>query len=736
MTLVTSFLANRSFMPKQRLMTRKSLSLCGTLLVILAALDALPAHASSWTGGGANLNWSTPGNWADNGSPSGKSITFGNTAAAPIGTTTSIVDGNYTIGSLGVLPAFASGTDGQTLEIGPSHTLTVNGAMTLGSRANFGNFRTTYVTMKGGGHLVANGAVSMSVDNSGEVTGVVNLSGLGSFTGSSNSSFIVGLNNSSQMTLRLSAASNSITASSISVGSGGNSSPRDNRMELGAVNTLNANSLNVGTGRLNGWVGFQTGLAGDPIPEVVIRNRAGTGRATVLVGQIGVNSTSASGTLDFTGGTVDALFGTVTLGRTTAAANTGGTGTLTMSAGTVDATRIILGHTDSTGAGSLRATGVVNLNGGTMIAETLEFARDSSAVHDNVTGQFNMRGGTLRAESIIKGAGAGVVEFNWFGGTIANRAGVDLVVSSSIPLVMRSGSNFVFAPDAGRTITVNSRIQHNFATPGPLVLNGAGRLTLSASNSYTGATQISAGILEIGSTGRINTTSGITIDGAAAEFQYNSATPLSQPLTFTQGTLSGTGTIATAVTVGTNNVISPGNSPGIQAYTSLHAWAPGGTYQWEFNALTGSAGVNWDLVNVTSGTFNLSALSATPGGRFTLDLISLAAGDVAGQLVNPYDGGSYTFTIASYDPTNFLLPTGFSDMAGTDLTSLFTIDLGNWLGAKPQIGDVSVKINSTATGIDLVIVPEPGTLALAGIGIAAATWGWRRRRHAAAARRF
>jgi len=729
MTLVTSFPANRSSMPKQRLMTRKSLSLCGTLLAILAALDARLSHASSWTGGGANLNWSTPGNWADNGSPSAKNITFGNSAAAPIGTTTSIVDGDYTIGSLSVLPRFGSGTDGQTLEIGPSHTLTVNGAMTLGGRDSWGNpSQVTYVTMKGGGHLVVNGGVGIPAENHGVVTGVVNLSGLGSFTATGSTSFIVGHDNSSQMTLQLSAASNSITTGTISVGSVGNSTPQTNRMELGAVNTLNANSLNVGTGRLNGWVGFQTGLAGDPIPEVVIRNRAGTGRATVLVGQIGVAGTSLTGTLDFTGGTVDALFGTVTLGRTTEAVDTGGTGTLTMSAGTIDATRIILGHTDSTGAGTRRATGVVNLNGGTMIAETLEFARDDSAVHDNVTGQFNMRGGTLRAESIIKGAGAGVVEFNWFGGTIANRAGVDLAVSSSIPLLMKSGSNFVFAPDAGRTITVNSAIQDSFAgTPGPLVLNGAGRLTLSASNSYTGATRISEGILEIGSTGRIDTTSGITIDGASAEFKYNSATPLSQPLTFTQGTLSGTGTIATAVTVGTNNVLSPGNSPGIQAYTSLHAWAPGGTYQWEFNALTGSAGFNWDLVNVTSGTFDLSALSATAGSQFTLDLITLTAGDVAGQLANPFDGGSYTVSIASYDPANFLLPTGFANTAGTDLTSLFTINLDNWQGAKPQVGDVSVRINSTATGIDLVIVPEPGTLALAGIGIAAAAYAYRRR---------
>jgi autotransporter-associated beta strand protein len=305
--------------------------------------------------------------------------------------------------------------------------------------------------------------------------------------------------------------------------------------------------------------------------------------------------------------------------------------------------------------------------------------------------------------------------------TVGTSTGSGLVATAVLSGVTLSGTNNAIG-GAG-DLTINSVISGT----GRFAKVGGGRLTLSASNSFTGATRISEGILEIGSTGRINTTSGITIDGTTAEFRYNSAAPLTQPITFTQGTISGTGTIATAVTVGTSDVISPGNSPGTQAYTSLHAWSPGGTYRWELNSLTGSPGVNWDLVNVTSGTFSLAGLSTTPGNQFVLDLITLGAGDVAGQLVTPYDGGSYTFAIASYAPANFLLPGGFSNIAGTDLTSLFTINLGNWQGAKPQLGDVSVKINSTASGIDVVIVPEPQALALAGIGIAAA-WAYRRRR--------
>jgi len=315
--------------------------------------------------------------------------------------------------------------------------------------------------------------------------------------------------------------------------------------------------------------------------------------------------------------------------------------------------------------------------------------------------------------------------------TITTTVGSGLVATAVLSSVSLTGTTNSIG-GAG-DMTIKSAIS---GAGGGFEKIGAGRLTLSASNAYTGATRISAGVLEIGSTGRIDATSGITIDGPTAALAYNAAVPLTQPLTFTQGTLSGTGTIAKEVTVGTGRVISPGNSPGIQDYTSLHAWAPGGTYQWELNALTGSPGVNWDLVNVTSGTFDLSALSATPGGRFTLDLITLDAFDARGPLAGPYDGGAYTFAIASYDPENFLLPAGFTNTPGADLTGLFTFnDLVNWDGAKPQIADISVKINSTATGIDLVIVPEPGTIALAGLGIAAVAWASRRRSVASRLRR-
>jgi MYXO-CTERM domain-containing protein len=168
-------------------------------------------------------------------------------------------------------------------------------------------------------------------------------------------------------------------------------------------------------------------------------------------------------------------------------------------------------------------------------------------------------------------------------------------------------------------------------------------------------------------------------------------------------------------------VLSPGNSPGTQAYSQGLTWNGGGTYLWEVNALTGTAGTNWDLLAVSGGSFDLSGLSA--GSPFTLDLTTLTAADLPGPLAVSYDGGAYTFPIVSY--TSFSSPLGTAAL--TDLTSLFTIGLDDWAAPKPGLGDISVRINAAADGIELVVVPEPASAAAAAL-VAAGIAAWRIRR--------
>jgi autotransporter-associated beta strand protein len=257
---------------------------------------------------------------------------------------------------------------------------------------------------------------------------------------------------------------------------------------------------------------------------------------------------------------------------------------------------------------------------------------------------------------------------------------------------------------------------------------GSGIQIFSGSHSYTDSTTITGGRLEIASAGSINSTSGVTINGASAEFTYNSATPLSQPLTLTQGILSGTGTIGTAVSVGSGVTLSPGNSPGTQVFTSGLTWLSGGTYDWEINDATGTLGGNpgWDLLDVTGGTLNLASL--TPGS-FTLDLITLNS-LVSGSMANYTPGQAYTWQIVRTTAGGVLTPTGTAG-GGEDLTSLFNLVTTNWASG-PVPSTIQVKVSSGGTGLELVVVPEPETLVLAGVGAFMAGWSvWKRRRIAA-----
>jgi autotransporter-associated beta strand protein len=262
------------------------------------------------------------------------------------------------------------------------------------------------------------------------------------------------------------------------------------------------------------------------------------------------------------------------------------------------------------------------------------------------------------------------------------------------------------------------------------VKQGGGRLTLGATHSYSGSTLVSAGILAISSGGAINSTSGVTVSGSTAEFKYNSATTLSQPLTLTQGILSGTGTIGTAVSVASGATLSPGNSPGTQAFTSGLTWLSGGTYDWEINDAAGTRGGNpgWDLLDVTGGTLNLASL--TPSAKFDLDLITLS-NLVSGSMANYTPGQPYTWQIVRTATGGVVTSTGTAT-GGEDLTSLFNLVTASWASG-PAPSTIQVKVSSGGTGLDLVVVPEPETMVLAGIGTLMGGWSfWRRRRGGAA----
>ena len=236
-----------------------------------------------------------------------------------------------------------------------------------------------------------------------------------------------------------------------------------------------------------------------------------------------------------------------------------------------------------------------------------------------------------------------------------------------------------------------------------LVKNGSGTNTLKAANTYTGATTVNEGILNIASTGSINTSSGISV-AAGAKFVYNSSTALSVAPTLTgngisnRAVLGGTGTVGTSVTLDNlGDVLSPGNSPGIQNYTPAQSWSSF-SYDWEVNNFTGTtAGTAFDQIGV-GGTLNLNGGS----GSYILNVLGLTAGDVSGNVPNFSEINRSWIILTSTGITGFnaanwsINTTGFTDP-----------DTGTWLLAQSDNNLV----------LSYAPIPEPRAALLGGLGL-------------------
>src|SRR6185369_8874246 len=95
---------------------------------------------------------------------------------------------------------------------------------------------------------------------------------------------------------------------------------------------------------------------------------------------------------------------------------------------------------------------------------------------------------------------------------------------------------------------------------GSLLKQGAAKLTLTGANTYGGPTTVGDGILALGSSGSVASSSIVvgTISGSAAQFDVSN---VSGGFTLAAGkTLSGHGTVVGAMTV--TGTIAPGTSAG------------------------------------------------------------------------------------------------------------------------------------------------------------------------------
>src|SRR5439155_9423683 len=119
--------------------------------------------------------------------------------------------------------------------------------------------------------------------------------------------------------------------------------------------------------------------------------------------------------------------------------------------------------------------------------------------------------------------------------------------------VLNTGSGTFNAADlagAAHNITLSGVIRG----PGGLTKSGPGTLTLSATNTYTGATTVNQGVLALTATGSISNSTQLTVSGSG----ILDLSAVAAPALLSGQTLSGNGAVVGNLTALTGSAIRPG----------------------------------------------------------------------------------------------------------------------------------------------------------------------------------
>jgi len=567
-------------------------------LLGLLILASRPAHAatSAWTGASTlTPNFSDATNWSGTDTPpvSNDSITFG--VAGTSGT--NLVDNlttpasfnlagiTFNAGGSGfVINPGAVGTNGFTLT-GPvtnsgTALQTINDLITLSSAQ-------TITTNTGGGNILLGGNIGGTGSFTTAGTGILALSGNNAFSG--------GITIASGATLQLQANAGNTTSGNSTVMPTQNFTNSqlnnlstiqlraDSSVASGGIVTFDSGATAFG---VNGFGARLSGTYSFDVNNI----SSGTGQILQLGSPTGTTWTVGSGAQ----GT--AFFMNVSGGNgyTLQAGNfqVGNNYSLTFNPTT--ANLIIAGINNSTpstgsvtkiGAGALIVTGSVTSTGGIIISSgTLQLGNAStsgslttaSSISDSGVFSVNRTNTTIQGTDFgntITGAGA----FNQAGtGTTIMTAsnaytGATTISSGTLQLgnagatgalsnlsAITNNGNLAF--NRTNTAVQGTDFSKIITGSGILTQAGTGILQLTGSNTYQGATNITAGTLQLTGTGSINTSSQVNINGAGAKFLQTSTAAGTNAVHLTQGTLDGTGSLG-AVTIASaaGNVLTHGN---------------------------------------------------------------------------------------------------------------------------------------------------------------------------------
>ncbi|HEY1120788.1 MAG TPA: autotransporter-associated beta strand repeat-containing protein, partial [Haloferula sp.] len=511
--------------PTRTLTVRESLMATAShrlLTGLVAGLSITTLHAVDWNGS-ASQDWNAAANWTPSGVPNGANAVvkvatpnYAKISATMTGTPVDIIVGADAGANSRLDHVAGTGNtgNGNWMFVGRNGgTGVYNLADTAGTGGTYSGFGLGSGTMNVKGRLYVSG-------NSGTgSTGTLRM----------NTSGTLAIGAHLEIATNTSTGSFFLDAGTVTVG---------DWMEVGngtgCNGTFNMSGGTVTKGGVNGLIIAANGatanatITGGSVSDTVsgangqfrIGNAAGSngtlnlsGTASITVAnEIWVGNNAATGNFNITGGSVTNS-NWVAIGRRDGT-NAGGTGTVTMSGGSWTKTgdsNFIIG---ASGNGTMNMSGGIvdvgtstvadrgvtwigeqnNSIGQLTLSGTADFrtARITAAVQSGTTGTLNLDGGTARVGQITGGAGTDTVHFN--GTQLIARGNQAAFVSTVDTADVKVGGLNV--DTNGFNVTIPQVLTAG-SPSGGVTKTGAGTLTLSGANTYTGNHTINAGKLAV-----------------------------------------------------------------------------------------------------------------------------------------------------------------------------------------------------------------------------------------------